>query len=513
MFTPKDSEQPEKLGLIKEDWHLFPLLEQVGAISSLCVDEEGRIESPVDSFCSFFGITCDRSAIRSMEQLLSPDDYQLLCAVLTNLPAALCPSPMQMRLTLPGEKDRFDIDCILLVARAQVSIPYTQINRENGLIISTEIRSKSLFSIFFIAKYPSIIISPFEYRQHKLLALGALSAGVAHDLNNLFTGMASYTTLVQQKTVDPQAENYLSLIERIVDRSSKLSSSILSYIAEDHKPAEPINPLSCIRDIVQMAGRTFSEEIELKIRLPKKHFPVLIKWSDLSQIVLNLVINARDAIDGQGEITVEAFYDPKDKPKGLIIRVSDSGRGIPIEIESLVFNPFFTTKKEKSGVGLGLAIVKELVEKSGGTIEFSSKPGKTVFEVRFPITKRPIESESIANVSGGGERIWIWASLCNQCVPLKDLCESKGYEVEVVHPPIDPSCPADLTIFDVNQYFGKIEAQVVDLRREFPDMRIIICSGVVPPKGSNTDPFVSYVQKPFHPNVLWKTIRDLLDKQ
>lgn len=511
MLTPKDHHQPEKLGLVKEDWHLFPLLERAGALTSLCVDETGHIECPIDSFCSFFGINCNSTTLHNVQQMLSADDYQLLCAVMTNLPGAICTSPLQLKLTLPGEKDRFQVECIVLIAKAQISVPYTQIERNNGTITHTEIRSKSLFSLFFITKYPSIVISPFEYRQHKLLALGALSAGVAHDLNNLFTGMASYTTLVQEKTSDPQAENYLNLMERIVDRSSKLSSSILSYIAEDHKQPEPINPLSCIRDIVQMAGRTFSESIDLKIRLPKKHFPVLIKWSDLSQIVLNLVINARDALEGHGEIVVDACFDPKDHPKELSIKITDNGKGIPPEIESLVFNPFFTTKKDKAGVGLGLAIVKELVEKAGGIIEFSSRPGKTVFEVRFPITKRHQEPESLVEVKGGCERIWIWALSSAKVIPLKELCESKGYEVEVVEPPIDPSCPSDLTIFDVNQSLEKIEAQVVELRREFPEMKVIICSGVIPPQEAQTDPFVGYLQKPFHPNELWKKIRDLLD--
>lgn len=224
-------------------------------------------------------------------------------------------------------------------------------------------------------------------RQQRLMAIGALAGGAAHDLNNLFASVRSFTHLLDEKISDPKLLDYVHLIDRTLDRATELTSGILSSLREEPEGQHSANPLPCIREISSMIKRCLPSSVTLILALPDGGHPVGLTHTDLAQVLLNLLVNARDAVDGSGSIKVLGRYLPAENPTYLELEVCDDGPGVPPEILSQIFEAFYTTKGEAGGSGLGLSIVSQVVAKGGGSIECDSVPGNCCFRIRLPITE------------------------------------------------------------------------------------------------------------------------------
>ena len=238
-------------------------------------------------------------------------------------------------------------------------------------------------------------------RSQKMEAVGQLVAGVAHNFNNLLTITAGYAELlINQPRVDRStSEDRQSLeeIRRAAERGSALTRQLLAFSRDREVRAVPIDLNKLIMRMRPMLARAIREDIYLTIERSDDHATVLIDPDDLQQVVLNLVINARDALPTGGHIVIDIerqrFEDSDDAsarvmPPGeyVRVRVQDDGTGMTPEVQAHLFEPFFTTKDVGQGTGLGLAFVYGTVQQHDGAVTVDSAPGiGTIFTLYFPL--------------------------------------------------------------------------------------------------------------------------------
>ena len=221
-------------------------------------------------------------------------------------------------------------------------------------------------------------------QQQKLSLLGSLTAGVVHDLNNVFAGILSYTDLLSMQVEHPIQQEYLESLTITLNQGKNLTNKLLNFLFDQNEETNTTS-LDVLRDLGKLQKKSLRNNIIFNQTLPDSHFPVGIAPSDLAQIFLNLVMNAQDAIDGKGEISVKGHFLPIKRKLYFLLEVRDSGCGIPSHMNKVIFKPFFSSKKSKKGTGLGLSIVQDLVHQSGGFIQVESVPSVfSAFKVFIP---------------------------------------------------------------------------------------------------------------------------------
>jgi len=236
----------------------------------------------------------------------------------------------------------------------------------------------------------------------KMEAVGLLAGGVAHDFNNLLTVIAGYAeALLNDVGTAPAMKDDLTQISRAAEQAAALTRQLLAFSRRQVLKPEVLDLNDSIAKIEKMLRRLIGEDISLLVS--KSARPALIKADpgQIEQVILNLVVNARDAIESGGRISVESSHVELSEPGGaprscVMLAVRDTGLGMDEATRARVFEPFFTTKERGRGTGLGLATVYGIVEQSGGTITVSSEPGfGSTFKVYLPATpEQPTERPS-----------------------------------------------------------------------------------------------------------------------
>ena len=240
----------------------------------------------------------------------------------------------------------------------------------------------------------------------KIDALGKLTGGVAHDFNNLLTAIIGNIDLALQSEPEGRRRRQLENALRAAHRSAKITSQLLAFSRQQPSASAPTNLSEAVRSmldlLVQAAGRTIAVECELAPDLP----PVLLDVDQFEVAVLNLVVNARDAMPAGGSIVLstsfvkEAALLPLDVQVGeyVVLAVSDSGEGMSDEVRTRVFEPFFTTKQVGRGAGLGLSMVHGFVKQSGGSIMIDSRPDAgTTVRLFFPALRQAPEGQAVSD--------------------------------------------------------------------------------------------------------------------
>jgi two-component system, cell cycle sensor histidine kinase and response regulator CckA len=235
----------------------------------------------------------------------------------------------------------------------------------------------------------------------RLEAVGTLAGGVAHDFNNLLTAIIGFTELAIDRTTDlgedPRAEGIRSDLSQVMmtaERAAALTSQLLAFSRRKTTEPTQVEISAALRDIEPMLRRLLGTDRILVSELREGLPPVLCDSGQLTQVMLNLVVNARDAMPGGGTVTVRTRFasgsgpsrEP-DLPPGawICIEVEDTGVGMSPEVQARIFEPYFTTKKLGRGTGLGLAVVYGAVENAGGVVVVKSAPGAgTTFRVYLP---------------------------------------------------------------------------------------------------------------------------------
>jgi PAS domain S-box-containing protein len=371
----------------------------------------------------------------------------------------------------------------------------------------------------------------------KMEAVGRLAGGVAHDFNNLLMVIKGHTELLLN--VLPPAEQIARKIEQIdrsADRATALTRQLLAFSRRQVLQPQIINLNSIVHEMGKLLPRLIGEDLELLIRTDDHLGTVRADASQMEQVIMNLVVNARDAMPNGGKLLIEtANLDlepsytsrhPLMKPGPYIrLAVTDNGTGMDAETQSHIFEPFFTTKDKGKGTGLGLATVYGIVKQSGGFIWVYSELGKgTSFKIYLPRLDQPEEYT-------GTPRPAIEAPMGTETVLLaedeqdvreiaRDFLESGGYRVIEARDGIEAIALAaehrgeiDLLVTDLVMPGMTGQELVARLQSELPRLCVVFMSGYsehAATEMANADPTVRLLTKPFSRTALLRAAREIL---
>jgi signal transduction histidine kinase len=240
--------------------------------------------------------------------------------------------------------------------------------------------------------------SPAACQEGRLAAIGLLACSVAHDFANLLTVLNGHVQLVRLES-DPRArEEHLATMESVVQQCTELSTSLLAFARQQARPPQSVDLLVIAKDVVRILRRTAAARLRLELEAPPDLPPVLADPTQMSQVVLNLCLNACAAMTRSGRLLLQLDTvappqtSPSRQPSRLLVRlrVSDTGCGIDPQVRERIFQPFFTTREVEEGTGLGLTIVADVVARHGGWVECRSVPDQgTCFTVYLPASVSP----------------------------------------------------------------------------------------------------------------------------
>jgi signal transduction histidine kinase len=224
----------------------------------------------------------------------------------------------------------------------------------------------------------------------KLAAIGRLAGGIAHDFNNLLHVIVSYTEILHRRVArDWKALDSIEQIRRACARATDLAQQLLIFSRQQLVDPPALDLSDVVEEAEKMLRPVLGTRVELRVRVTRPLGGVTIDRGSLEQVIMNLVVNARDAMPKGGKVILATaaalLADGRGNGAYVMLAVSDQGTGMDAATRARVFEPFFTTKGPGEGTGLGLATVRGIVEQAGGFVELRSEPGKgTTFEVYLP---------------------------------------------------------------------------------------------------------------------------------
>ena len=285
----------------------------------------------------------------------------------------------------------------------------------------------------------------------KMDSIGTLAGGVAHDFNNVIAAIMGYSELALRRLAagDPDEPNdrmraYLTEIRQSADRAASLTRQLLAFSRGQQLERRVVNPNDTILGMLEMFRRLIGEDIDLEARLAPDVSAVFVDPGQLEQVLMNLTINARDAMPGGGKLVIETrnivldeVYcrsHPYVEPGPFVaITVSDTGAGMNEATRARIFEPFFTTKARGKGTGLGLSTAYGIVKQHSGAIDVESAPGRgATFTVSLPMTDVEVETVvpvPVSRAKGGGETILVAEDESALRKLVREALEELGYEV------------------------------------------------------------------------------------
>ncbi len=375
-------------------------------------------------------------------------------------------------------------------------------------------------------------------QSQKMEAIGQLAGGVAHDFNNLLTAINGYSSLALQRVEDGHpVKPYLEEVKKAGDRAANLTRQLLAFGRKQILQPVVLNLNAVISDMNKMLRRLIGEDIELTAKLDPDLGRVMADPGQIEQVLVNLIVNARDAMPQGGNLTIETTnveFD-SDYVSGQLgvqagsyvkLAVSDTGVGMDEETRNRIFEPFFTTKEKGKGTGLGLSTVYGIVKQSGGNIWVYSGPGKgTTFKVYLPqvesIARASKEKVAEAAPRGGSETVLLVEDEEVVRGLARRILEQAGYSVvearkadEAIRFCEEHGNEVDLLLTDVvmPEMSGKELADRLKTQR--PDLKMLFMSGYTDEAIVHhgvLDSSVEFIQKPFTPAGLIEKVRDVLD--
>ncbi|HWZ98632.1 MAG TPA: ATP-binding protein [Candidatus Dormibacteraeota bacterium] len=379
--------------------------------------------------------------------------------------------------------------------------------------------------------------SRHQLRQaQKMEAIGRLAGGIAHDFNNLLTVIRGYSRLLLDRAAGHEFRGGLERIDDAAERAASLTSQLLAFSRRQVLQPKVFNLNVLVQNLEKMLRRLINEDIEMRTVLASDLGSVRADRSQVEQVIMNMVVNARDAMPNGGKLTVETsniFLDEAYATRHqtvqtghyVLLAVSDTGAGIEPENLTRIFEPFFTTKELGKGTGLGLSMVYGIIKQSGGNIWVYSEPGRgTSFKIYLPMVNAPAEPLSVEQSPAfslrGAETILI-AEDDEQVRELaSEALSASGYSVLVAETPQDAvsicrshKAHIDLLLTDVVMpgIGGReLSKQVTAIR---PDLKILYMSGYTPQAilhHGELDANTFFIQKPFTPSSLAAKVREVL---
>jgi nitrogen-specific signal transduction histidine kinase/CheY-like chemotaxis protein len=377
-----------------------------------------------------------------------------------------------------------------------------------------------------------------QFRQaQKMEAVGRLAGGVAHDFNNLLTVILSYTDMLMEDVSprDTRAED-LSEIRKAAVAAASLTRQLLAFSRQQVIEPRLLNLNDVVASSEKMLRRLIGEDIDVQTTLSSVPLTVLIDPGQLEQVMMNLAVNARDAMPTGGRLTLETAnvtldadyardHWPMTAGNFAMLAVSDIGCGMDEQTRSRMFEPFFTTKGAGQGTGLGLATVYGIVQQSNGSISVYSEPGKgTCFKIYFPLLDEAPEQYAAKRVSEatptGTETILLAEDATAVRVAARQILERFGYTVLEAANGADALSAAqhgaaiDLLLTDVVMPEMSGRELVDRFAKLRPETRVLFMSGYTDDaivRHGVLGPGTAYLQKPFSPDTLGRKVREVLD--
>ncbi len=374
-------------------------------------------------------------------------------------------------------------------------------------------------------------------QSHKMEAIGTLAGGIAHDFNNVLSSIIGFTELaIEDAQKGTAQENYLQQVYTASIRAKDLVWQILTFARETHEPTKPIQVDKIAKEVLKLMRSSIPTTIEIKQNINSESL-IIGNPTQIHQIITNFCTNAAHAMDESGGILEVSVKDVSiDKasrvhrddlrPGDYIeIKVSDTGVGIPSDIISSIYQPYFTTKAAGEGTGMGLAVVQGIVEKSGGKISVESRVGKgTTFSVFLPITKKQkVDHQYVQEkLPTGNERILFVDDEASIAKMGARNLESLGYTVTALTSSVDAlevfrSKPNafDLVISDMTMPNMTGDILAVELMVIRSDIPVILCTGYSKKISDETASEIgikAFAYKPIVKADLAKTVRKVLDE-
>jgi PAS domain S-box-containing protein len=378
-----------------------------------------------------------------------------------------------------------------------------------------------------------------QFRQsQKLEAVGRLAGGVAHDFNNLLTVIQGYTDMLslEVESQAPDLLEYTKEIEYASGRAAALTAQLLAFSRRQISQPRILDLNEVVGHSMKLLKRVIGEDIEVSLHLDSQLGRVKADPIHIDQLIMNLVVNARDAMSGGGKLTIETRNERLDQEYAgrhigvepgpyCLLAISDNGSGMTAETQSRLFEPFFTTKEAGKGTGLGLSIVYGIVKQNHGEILVYSEPGiGTTFKIYLPRVETPAEvgeAEERALAMRGSETVL----LCEDEAQIRDLVEKmlrrQGYTVLC-------SATPDEAIRIARTHAGRIDLLLTDVvmpkRSGFelakdvaalrPSAKVLYMSGYTDnqmTRGLEIDEGTPLLQKPFTAATLSQTLRWVLE--
>lgn len=373
----------------------------------------------------------------------------------------------------------------------------------------------------------------------KMEAIGRLAGGVAHDFNNLITVITGYSELVlRSMEEDNPLRRYIEEMKRAGERAALLTRQLLTFSRKQPVEMRLLDLNAVIAETEKMLRRLIGEDIELITLLRPGIGCVRADPGQLQQVLMNLVINARDAMPQGGRVTIQTDWVELDATYAachvnvqpgpyVVLSVSDTGCGMDAETMSHIFEPFFTTKGPDKGTGLGLATVYGIVMQSGGHIDVTSEVGMgTTFKIYLPRIVSSLESEETTGgpsrrAPGGAETILVAEDEPLVRELIREVLERKGYTIleasdgrEALDMARRHPGPIHLLLTDVVMPQMSGPELVKQLCCERPETKVLFMSGYSSRAGGLLNLLESsavFLAKPFTPEALSNRVRQLLD--
>jgi signal transduction histidine kinase/ActR/RegA family two-component response regulator len=373
---------------------------------------------------------------------------------------------------------------------------------------------------------------------HKMEAVGQLAGGIAHDFNNLIQVIGGYVELLQKRVEDdPKANEYSLKIKAAADRAGALTQQLLAFSRKQLQEIRVLDLNQTVSQVCSILDRVLGENVELVLRLTSDSSAIRADKTQIEQVLMNLAVNARDAMPSGGKLVIQTERVAVDEPYAeqnsgltpghyILLTVSDTGTGMDSATLSRAFEPFFTTKETGRGTGLGLAMVYGIVKQSGGhTCVYSEKGNGASFRIYWPASSAAQQHPSVPlpAAEGGGETVL----LVEDEAAVRDLArimlEKLGYRVLVAWDANSAQALAEglcnnvqLLLTDVVMPGSSGRAIAENLSQFVPGIRVLYMTGYTDDALLHRqlgESNASILRKPFSKEQLATAVRNTLDGQ
>ena len=357
----------------------------------------------------------------------------------------------------------------------------------------------------------------------KMEAVGQLTGGVAHDFNNLLTVVLGNIELIRRRTGDQhELARQIDAVRQAAEKGGALTRQLLAFSRRQRLNPLTVDLNTLIADFAPLMRQAVGEAVSIELALAGEPLPAHLDPAQFESALLNLAVNARDAMEGGGQLSIAAGTVGGEDPK-IVVTVRDTGEGMDADVASRIFEPFFTTKEIGKGSGLGLSQVYGFVRQSGGEISVKSAPGQgATFEIQLPLSQATLSERGgggdVIQAARGSERVLVVEDDPAVLAMAVETLEGLGYQVTTANNAaaalkrLKGRKAFDLLFSDVVMPGGVNGVELAHLAREArPGLKVLLTSGYVGDEAASWANEFPLIDKPYLAPALASKIRAVLD--